>query len=385
MKYMPVVALFWLCCTALSDTVQAQEPAQALPAHWFGSDEQSQIQIRYDDVDHFLQQAVLMSGPPSRKKSSASSATVNTRLKNNFNVLTINAGNKLYFEELHKKPELKAAVTAIRKSLEAVPATIPLNQLRKNEQLAYWLNLYNLVVIDEINQIYPRKNLHQYVTAADGLLTKKSIRIEGVALSLDDVQHRILQVNFPDQPLILYGLYQGYIGSPSIRKHAYTAENVMRALKLNAFDFINSNRGTYPDQKNFRVAGFYQRNAGYFPDFQTDLRDHIKGFLQDAEQPLLAKADVLVSDIDDWTVTDIYGSSRSYGSAAHVNRAAILDIRNMPATAANWLGKVEDVGLYSSDQMQRMRELRVNHINRGSVVTVTDLPAESSGADKKQP
>lgn len=352
--------------------------AAELPEHWFGSDEQSQIQIRYDDVDHLLQQAVLMSGPPSRKKSSASSATVNTRLKNNFNVLTINAGNKLYFEEFRKKPELKAAVTEIRKSLEAIPASIRLNQMNKKEQLAYWLNLYNLVVIDEINQIYPRKNLKDYVLAPNGLLARKTMQIEGVALSLDDVQHAVLKVNFPDQPLVLYGLYQGYIGSPSIRKHAYTGENVMRALKLNAFDFINSNRGTYPDRNNFRVAGFYQRNAEYFPDFQTDLRDHIKGFLQDSEQLQLEQAVALVTDIEDWTVTDIYGSSRSYGTAAHINSAAILDIRNMPATASSWLGKVEDVGLHSSDQLQRMRELRINHINRGGVVTVSDLPADAA-------
>ncbi len=350
--------------------------AAELPEHWFDSDEQSQIQIRYDDVDHLLQQAVLMSGPPSRKKSSASMATVNTRLKNNFNVLTINAGNKLYFEEFRKKPELRAAVTEIRKSLEAIPTSVRLNQLNKKEQLAYWLNLYNLVVIDEINQIYPRKNLKDYVLAPDGLLARKTMQIEGVALSLDDIQHAVLKVNFPDQPLVLYGLYQGYIGSPSIRKHAYTGENVMRALKLNAFDFINSNRGTYPDRNNFRVAGFYQRNAVYFPDFQRDLRDHIQGFLQDSEQQQLEQAVALVTDIDDWTVTDIHGSSRSYGSAAHINSAAILEIRNMPASASGWIGKVEDVGLYSTDQIQRMRELRFNHINRGGVVTVSDLPAD---------
>ncbi len=366
-----------LIASLFSAVASTALPAAELPEHWFGSDEQSQIQIRYDDVDHLLQQAVLMSGPPSRKKSSASTATVNTRLKNNFNVLTINAGNKLYFEEFHKKPELRAAVTEIRKSLEAIPASIRLNQLNQKEQLAYWLNLYNLVVIDEINQIYPRKNLKDYVLAPDGLLARKTMQIEGVALSLDDIQHAVLKVNFPDQPLVLYGLYQGYIGSPSIRKHAYTGENVMRALKLNAFDFINSNRGTYPDRNSFRVAGFYQRNAGYFPDFQSDLREHIKGFLQDAEQPLLAEAELLVTDINDWTVTDIHGSSRSYGSAAHINRAAILDIRNMPDAASSWIGKVDDVGLYSSDQLQRMRELRINHINRGGVVTVSDLPAEA--------
>jgi len=113
-----------LIATIVGTLTSTALPAAELPEHWFGSDEQSQIQIRYDDVDHLLQQAVLMSGPPSRKKSSASTATVNTRLKNNFNVLTINAGNKLYFEEFHKKPELRAAVTEIRKSLEAIPASI---------------------------------------------------------------------------------------------------------------------------------------------------------------------------------------------------------------------------------------------------------------------
>lgn len=369
--------ILFLIATIVGTLTSTALPAAELPAHWFGSDEQSQIQIRYDDVDHLLQQAVLMSGPPSRKKSSASTATVNTRLKNNFNVLTINAGNKLYFEEFHKKPELRAAVTEIRKSLEAIPASIRLNQLNQKEQLAYWLNLYNLVVIDEINQIYPRKNLKDYVLAPDGLLARKTMSIEGVALSLDDIQHLVLQVNFPDQPLVLYGLYQGYIGSPSIRKHAYTSENVMRALKLNAFDFINSNRGTYPDRKNFRVAGFYQRNAEYFPDFQADLRQHIRGFLQDTEQLQLEQAVALVTDIEDWTVTDIYGSSRNYGSAAHINRAAMLDVRNMPDAASSWIGKVDDVGLYSSDQLQRMRELRINHINRGGVVTVSDLPPEA--------
>lgn len=369
------VAVFSFCTNAL---------ATSLPEHWFGSDEQSTIQIRYDDVNQLLQQAVLMSGPPSRKKSSASMATVNTRLKNNFNILTINAGNKLYFEEFHKKPELKVAVTSIRKSLESVPANVMLNQLSKKEQLAYWLNLYNIVVIDEINQIYPQKNLKEFVLATDGLLARKTIQLEGVALSLNDVQH-VLQVNFPVQPLILYGLYQGYIGSPSIRKHAYTAENVMRALKLNAFDFINSNRGTYPDRKTFRVAGFYQRNAASFPDFQQDLRQHIKGYLQDEEQPLLDNATALVTDIEDWTVTDIYGSSRSYGSAAHINKAAILDIINMPDSAANWIGKVDDVGLYSSDQLQRMRELRINHINRGGAVSISDLPQQQQAETAAKP
>lgn len=370
------VSLMVLCWrAAASDFV--------LPETWQGETQDSTITISYSDLDYVLDSAVLMSGPPSRKKSKASTATVSTRLKNNYNTLTTNAGNRIMFEEFKKKPEMAAVVSKIRASLESVPAEIPLNSLSKKEQIAFWLNLYNVVVIDEINKIYPKKDLEDFVTGKDGLLTRKLVNAGGVQLSLNDIQYGVLQQKYPEDVLVIYGLYQGYIGSPSIRKYAYTGANLNRSLQFNANDFINTNRGTYPNGKTFRVAGFYQRNASYFPDFATDLRSHLREYLREDEIPLLDEAQTLVADINDWTVTDIYGTSRNYGGGAATNDAALLgafsqnpergEVANLEGMSLALQAKSVTYGRFSADQVQKLKELKFNHENRGGVVTVTDL------------
>ena len=166
-------SLLW--CLILVGSFSAQASDLTLPDAWQGETQDSAITINYDDLDYVLNAAVLMSGPPSRKKSKSSSSTVSTRLKNNFNPLTTNAGNRLFFEEFKKNPAMAAVISKIRTSLEAVPAEVPLNQLSKKEQIAFWLNLYNVVVIDEINKVYPLKSLEDFVTAKDGVLSKKLI------------------------------------------------------------------------------------------------------------------------------------------------------------------------------------------------------------------
>lgn len=385
-----LLIMIFLCLGAVS--VCASD--FSLPEAWQGETQDSVITIDYADLDYVLDAAVLMSGPPSRKKSKAASASVSTRLKNNYNILTTNAGNRIMFEEFKKKPEMAAVISTIRASLESVPAEIPLNSLNKKEQIAFWLNLYNVVVIDEINKVYPKKDLEDFVTGKDGLLTRKLVKAGGVQLSLNDIQYGVLQQKYPDEVLVIYGLYQGYIGSPSIRKYAYTGTNLNRSLQFNANDFINTNRGTYPNGKTFRVAGFYQRNASYFPDFAADLRSHLKEYLREDEIPLLDQAQTLVADINDWTVTDIYGTSRNYGGGAATNDAALLgafaqgqtmagseEVANLELMASTVQAKSVTYGRFSADQVQKLKELKFNHENRGGIVTVTDL-SEQQAAEK---
>ena len=357
----------------------------ALPDAWQGETPDAEITVNYADLDYVLDAAVLMSGPPTRKKSHASTSSINTRLKNNYNKLTTNAGNRVSFEEFKKNPQMAAVISKIRLSLEAVPSEIPLNALSKKEQIAYWLNLYNIVVIDEINKIYPKKNLEDVVTGADGLLARKIISIGAMKLSLNDIQYGVLQQKYPDEVLVIYGFYQGYIGSPSLRKYAYTGTNLHRSLQFNANDFINTNRGTYPNGKTFRVSGFYQRNASYFPDFAADLRNHLREYLREDEIPLLENAQVLVADINDWTVTDIYGTSRNYGGGAATNDAALLgafsqipgrgEVANLEGMSLALQAKSVTYGRFSADQLQKLREMKFNHDNRGGIVTVTELEA----------
>ncbi|HEY5775696.1 MAG TPA: DUF547 domain-containing protein, partial [Xanthomonadales bacterium] len=193
-------------------------------------------------------------------------------------------------------------------------------------QLAYWLNLYNVTVLNEIIKEYPQRNLKKLSVGKNSIFSEKILNVAGVPLSLDDIAYTILKNNYNSDPLIIYGLYQGYIGGPNIRKKAYTGNDVWRALKNNANEFINSNRGTYPkDEKTFRVSSLYERNKAFFPDFEDDLRKHLQTYINGDERAELQSASSIRADIDDWTVTDLGGTYRDFGAAFADSNAALLD------------------------------------------------------------
>ena len=168
--------------------------------------------------------------------------------------------------------------------------------------------------------------MNKLLKGRKSILDKKLLTVAGVPLSLNDIQHVILKQNYDNSPLVMYGLYQGIIGGPNIRKSAYTGANVQRNLADNAAEFVNSNRGTYSrDEKIFRASSLYDRNRGYFPDFQSDLKNHLMVFLQGPEKSKLEFASTIKPDIDDWTVTDLYGSYPQIGGSFAQNSAALLD------------------------------------------------------------
>ncbi len=395
----------------------------ALPESFFGETPDSTLTINYDDLDAILKASVLPAGLPSRKKAAVSTAVVGTRMKNNSNPLTAAGGNRFAYEEFKNNDQMKLIVSRVRSSLENLPSEVPLSDFNRREQLAYWLNLYNATVIDEIIKIYPqKKNLEDFITDEDdGLLQKKLLKVAGVQLSLNDIQFEILLKNYPNQPEVIYGLHQGYIGSPNIRKNAYTGENVFRALANNANDFVNSNRGTYmAGKRGYRVSSFYQRSAAFFPEFEEDLKKHLLEHIRDSEEMALDEAPTLIANIDDFTITDIYGTTRNFGSAAAVNSAALLDAfaqmdrdssglsdgtNLMPvggihkgSSEAGSNNEVANVGMlsntladraisfgrFSPEQALKIKELNMRRQNEEGAVTVTDLEAEEQLPEKNE-
>ncbi|WP_031565794.1 DUF547 domain-containing protein [Rheinheimera texasensis] len=285
---------------------------QALPASFFGGTEQGK-KIDYKVLDLVLRTSVLAEGIPQR--STVTEREQRYDIYRSYPVgdhFTALAANRFHFEEYQHNPEMRDVIGQLRRQLSAVPDQTPLNQLTKNEQLAYWLNLYNITVLDEVIKVYPRKDLETFLLGTaeqPGILSQKILTVAGVRLSLDDIQFAILPKQFPEQPELIYGLYQGVIGSPNIPTMAYTGSNVQQQLVKNAAEFINSNRGTLPKGTlGFRVSSFYQRSAAYFPDFQTDLRKHLATYLRLDEQPYLQGNKTILTNLSNYSVTDVYGT-----------------------------------------------------------------------------
>ena len=84
---------------------------------------------------------------------------------------------------------------------------------------------------------------------------------------------------FNNDPLLMYGYYRGYIGSPNLLNSPYTAKNVFTALTNNAVQFVNSNRGSVIDNHSTRVSSLYLEKKNYFPNFEEDLADHLQSLV----------------------------------------------------------------------------------------------------------
>jgi hypothetical protein len=318
--------LFFLCCLFLAPAVAAESTLSSVPEPFRGHNPASIYTIGYADLNALLKVMVIDVGRSNREKAAPTQPKIGTKMKVNVKRSTINEGNRFFFEEFEDNEEYREMLQSIRDSLAEVPSVAPLEYFSRNEQLAYWLNLYNLTLLNEIVDIYPKRSLKKVLTGKKSVLAKKVLNVAGVPLSLDDIQHTILKQNYDSDPLVLYGLYQGIIGGPSIRKRAYTGENVRRLLALNAAEFINSNRGTYSDSETvFKVSSLYERNAAWFPAFDADLRTHLLAFLEGDERGELQAASKIKPNIDDWTVTDVYGTYWEPGGSVADNNAALLD------------------------------------------------------------
>ena len=319
-----------------------------VPAPFRGFDSTSTYQINYSQLNALLKMTVVDVGRSTREVADPTRAATGTRMKANVQRSTTNEGNRFYFEIFNGDDEAEKALQDIRDDLAALPSQAPLQFFNRNEQLAYWLNLYNFTLLNEVVKVYPKRKLNKLLKGRKSILDKKLVTVAGVPLSLNDIQHVILKQNYDNSPLVMYGLYQGIIGGPNIRKSAYTGANVQRNLANNASEFINSNRGTYArDEKIFRASSLYDRNRGYFPDFQSDLKKHLMAFLQGPEKRKLEFASTIKPDIDDWTVTDLYGSYPQIGGSFAQNKAALLDATKSTTTGEGGVSAAPSVNASS--------------------------------------
>lgn len=365
----------------------------------------STYSIKYDDVNELLRKAVVNTGRSTREKAEPTRAKTGTRMKQTIKRATANEANRFYFEAFEGDDDATEFLHHVRKSLEIIPSQVPLGAFSRNEQLAYWLNLYNITLIDEIAKIYPKRNLKKVVSGKKSILDNQVLTVADIPLSLNDIEF-ILRENYNGDPLIIYGMFQGIIGGPNIRRVAYSGSNVYQALQDNAEEFVNSNRGTYAkDEKTFRVSSLYERDSAFFASDEA-LKKHLLSFVQSPELEELKSSSRIKRDIDDWTIVDLHGSSRDLGSSFADSKAALLDSfqgsqpdgsggtvsTNFSAASSMIISNAPSDKRFSPDLMVRLQEInaRRDQTAKGNAtVTVEELgtvdvaPADSDKDDNQ--
>ena len=173
--------------------------------------------------------------------------------------------------------EVKSDMKAYAEELIELGNNLDIPSLSRNEQLAYWINLHNLVVITTISESYPppyrRPTRIKPIKGSDEFLhDAKLITIDNVDLSLRDIREKIVFPNWKDKD-VPYAFHLGYLGSPSMGNFAYNAPALKSQLKENAEEFVNSLRAYHRGELN---AYFRDVSPWYYPDLNQDLDQYFK-------------------------------------------------------------------------------------------------------------
>ena len=188
-------------------------------------------------------------------------------------------------------------------------ATIEISKYSRDEQFAYWVNLYNAVTVKVVLDHYPVKSIRDIDISpglfADGPWRKDLVEVEGETLSLDDIEHRILRPVWGD-PRIHYAVNCAAVGCPNLQLKAFTTENTEQLLELAARDFVNHPRGVHVEQGRVTLSSIYNWFASDFEQGGGVL-EHVKRHAMPALRAELEGIEH-ISDYDyDWSLNDNAG------------------------------------------------------------------------------
>ncbi len=199
--------------------------------------------------------------------------------------------NKLRYKEVTQEDE--ELLEAYLNTLEALPISI----YPREQQLFYWINLYNAYVIKSVLNHYPVASVEDIDLSPElfreGPWQQKVLTIEGYQVSLSDIKNLILRPIWRD-PRILYTLHSAHIGSPYIQPYAWTPERFDTHIDTIIRDYINHPYTVSVSSEGIlTISSFYDWYSGDFGEENTSLIDHLTQY---ADLPLQEKLKSVDSD-----------------------------------------------------------------------------------------
>jgi hypothetical protein len=197
------------------------------------------------------------------------------------------------------KTKAAAELKAYVKALEAVAIT----EYPKDEQFAYWVNLYNAATVQVITDNYPLESIRDIGLLGQGPWKDKILKVEGKSLSLDDIEHGILRPIWKDVR-IHYAVNCASLGCPNLALKAYRADNLEPMLEEAARAYINHPRGFNRIDGQLiasNIFEWYQSDWGS----EEDVLAHALKYATGETAALLKEATAIDAYDYDWSLNDI--------------------------------------------------------------------------------
>jgi hypothetical protein len=182
---------------------------------------------------------------------------------------------------------------------------IAISAYNRDEQRAYWINLYNALTVKVVLDHYPVKSIRQIKPTlfSIGPWRRKRITVESVELSLDDIEHRILRPIWRD-PRLHYALNCASIGCPNLLERAFTAANSEALLTQAAHAYVNNARGAEVRSNRLVVSSIYKWYREDFGNTDAGVIDHLQRYAEPELSAQLRRITRIAAYRYDWALND---------------------------------------------------------------------------------
>ena len=183
--------------------------------------------------------------------------------------------NRFDYGALKANTEDRKTLSAYLKSL----AGIDPRSFSRDEQMAYWINLYNALTVFVIVPRYPVDSIKDIKSGIIdfGPWNLELFPLQGQKLTLNQIEHGILRPIWKD-PRIHYAANCASLGCPNLSPEVYRSDNLERLLEQAAVDYINHPRGAQLQGDELVVSSIFEWYKVDFGNTDAGVIAHLKQY-----------------------------------------------------------------------------------------------------------
>lgn len=215
------------------------------------------------------------------------------------------------YKDIMKDPvELKSLLNQIQE--------MPLTDFSEAQRQSFYINAYNLIVIDQVVKNYPVNS----VMDIPGFFDRTKYIVAGTSMSLNKIEKDILLKEYKDSRFH-FVLICGAMDCPKLWKHAIRWDNLNDILESRSKMVLNDTTFLRKTNQGIGLSEIFKWNRFEF-NGKEDMIEFINSY---RDEPILPDDNIYYYDYD-WTLNDTRFSSESYGhngnnSYRYVTSAAV--------------------------------------------------------------
>lgn len=184
---------------------------------------------------------------------------------------------------------------------------VDLPAYRRPEQMAYWINLYNALMVKLILDHYPIASIRKIERSGAGSKTtpwnRPLVEIDGVSLSLNDIENHILKPIWND-PRMHYAITCAAVDCPNLQAIPFSGNQLEQQLSDAVMAYVNDPRCITIENGELHVSSLYRWNLKAFGGSERDVIQHLMAYAEPDLAMRLQDFDRLHGDHFDWRLND---------------------------------------------------------------------------------